>query len=142
MDRQRARRGKVIALLAVLALMINLPVLDGWRRDRQLAAEGVDRTARVVEHSSKGGRPVLRYALEGSDTTYDVVMQQGAWEEAVNSGEVGVRVLPDAPMVRAVEGEASSHLALWLTLLGDLALLGFALLLWRSARYGRRRFTM
>ena len=142
MDKETWRRGKVLALLVVLLLMINLPLVDGWRRDRQLSADGADVVARVTDHAQEGERHLLTYELPERDGLspgpYPAVMEPAAWQEAVNSGEVTVRVLPDVPMARRVEGEQQSNLGLVLTPVGDAAVLAFALLLWRSGRYRRR----
>lgn len=122
------RRWTPTLLVVVAALLINLPVLHGLYLDRRLAAEGVHRVAPVEAHREAGGGHLLRYALDGASFTADV--EEDVFEQAVRTGEVGVRVLLDDPGTHRVDGAVSSRLGLVVTLAADAALALMLYLLW------------
>lgn len=109
--------------------MINLPVLHGLYLDQRLSAAGADRVASVEAHREAGGGHYLQYAVDGSSYTANV--EADVYEQAVRTGEVGVRVLPGDPGVHRVDGEVASRLGLVLTLTVDAALALVVFVLWR-----------
>ena len=67
-------------------------------------------------------------------------VSKSTYDEAVASGHVTVRVLPDSPATFEVEGQSTNGLVLALTLVVDAILLGVGVLAWRfGGSLGRRR---
>ncbi|MDN4161236.1 hypothetical protein [Nocardioides abyssi] len=130
---RRPRRVPVLPVVLVAAL-VNLPVLHGVVLDRQLAADGVDRSVRVEAHREAGGRHLLDYVVAGSGYVADV--EEDVYEAAVRTGEVEVRLLPDEPSTHRVAGEVRSRVGLVVVLLTDAALVLMLGLLWHFR--GRR----
>ncbi len=134
----RSRRG-TLWLLVLLAAVVNLPLAHSTWLESRVARDGVDVTAEVVDQQVQ--RPdddpayVLVFALPGDldpgRTPYRVVVDRATYDAAVAAGVLDVRVLPDRPSAYAVPGQVPSRVALWVTLLADLALLGLVVLVWR-----------
>lgn len=137
----RSRRGALLSIL-LLAVVVNLPLAHGaWQR-AQLARDGVEVSALVLDDASPDGVLAVRLPAEvaGTPVTEAEREQQVAvgaetYEAALAAGGVGVRVLPDRPRVLAVVEEPSgtSGVLLGVTLLADLFLVVAALLAWRFA---------
>lgn len=133
-------RGRGLAL-ALVALVVNLPLLQGWWADRQLAAEGVEVRAELVEAVVVGegddARPVVAFRLprqvDERESAWAVEVDRATFEEAEVSGLVEVRVLPGRPSVFEAEGEVRSPVGLVLTLAVD-ALLAVVVLAARRRR--------
>ncbi|MBC9732326.1 hypothetical protein [Nocardioides marmotae] len=123
------RRWTPTLLVVVVALMINLPVVHGFYLDQRLSASGVEQVARVEAHREAGGGHFLQYAVDG--TSYTANVEQDVYEDAVRTGEIGVRVLPGDSGVHRVDGEVTSRLGLVITLAADAALALMLYLLWR-----------
>jgi hypothetical protein len=142
----RSRRGGIL-LLVLLALVINLPVGHGAWIDRQLDRNGVDVTATLVDHGTLPPDDDPKYFLDfrypeeidPDGRPWSVGVSKAAYDEAVASEQVEVRMLPDEPARFRVEGQETSGLVLGLTLFADAVLLGMALLTWRFGGLGRRR---
>ena len=140
----RSRR-RTLWLLVLLAVVVNLPLAHSTWLERGVARDGVDVTAEVVDQRVQ--RPdddpayVLVFALPGDldpgRTPYRVEVDRATYDAAVAAGRLEVRVLPGRPSAYAVPGQVPSRVALWVTLLADLALLGLVVLIWRFGG-GRR----
>lgn len=126
------RRGRWLATVLV-ALVVNLPVVQGWWADRQLAADGVTVRAEVVDSvlldSRQEARPVVAFELprpEGdgraAGTRWAVEVDETTYDEAQETGLLEVRVLPGRPGVFEVPGAVRSHVGLVLTLAVDAVL--------------------
>lgn len=123
-------RGRWLAL-ALVALVVNLPVLQGWWADRQLAADGVEVRAEVVEAVVLGegddARPVVAFRLprrvDEAQSAWAVEVDRATFDDAERSGLAEVRVLPGRPSVFEVVGEVRSRVGLVLTLAVDVVLL-------------------
>lgn len=140
--RRRWRRIKIGLLVLVLLAMINLPMLDGWLKERTLASEGVDVSATVTGHEiDEHDRYLVEYSIPpGHDLEegpYWASLTRSEYAEAVEAGSLDVRLIPGNPVVRSVEGEVTSRLGLLLTLAANLALLLIVLGVWVLLR--RRR---
>lgn len=123
------RRWTPTLLVVVVALMINLPLVHGLYLDARLSSGGAERVAAVEAHREAGGGHFLQYAVDGSSYTANVDAE--VYEQAVRTGEVGVRVLPGDTSVHRVDGEVRSRLGLVITLAADAALALMLYLLWR-----------
>ncbi|MDN4172136.1 hypothetical protein QWY28_04205 [Nocardioides sp. SOB77] len=123
------RRWTPTLLVVVVALMINLPVLHGLYLDQRLSSSGVEGIARVEANREAGGGHFLKYVVDGSSFTTNV--EEDVYDQAVRTGEVGVRMLPGDASVHRVDGEVVSRAGLVVTLVADAALALMLLLLWR-----------
>jgi hypothetical protein len=140
-------RIRTLLILVLLAVVINLPIAHGAWTDSQLDHDGIDVTATVVDHGTLPPEDDPKYFL---DFTYpeeidpeggqwSVGVSEATYDEAVASGTLEVRVLPDSPSRFRVEGQDTSNLVLGLTIFADLILLGIAALTWRfGGTLGRR----
>jgi hypothetical protein len=141
-------RGGGILLLVLLALVINLPIAHGAWTDSRLDRDGVDVTAIVVDHGTLPPEDDPKYFLDfrypedidPDGGEWSVGVSHAAYDEAVASERVEVRVLPDSPATFRVEGQETSGLILGLTLFADAILAALILLTWRfGGSLGRRR---
>jgi hypothetical protein len=138
-----SRRSKGTLLVVLLVLMINFPILHStwtsWRVDNS----GTDVTVPVTQHDVLTPEDDPHYMLafrfpqdiDRDQSTWTAEVEKSAYDEAVASGDVDVRVLEGNPAAYEVEGEVRSWLGLVTTLVADAILVLVALLLWR---YGRR----
>ncbi|NYG54246.1 hypothetical protein [Nocardioides perillae] len=138
------RRGRWFAFVLV-ALVVNLPVVQGWRADRQLEREGVAVRAEVVDSvlldSDAEARPVVAFELPptGDDeraagTRWAVEVDEPTYDRALRDGAIDVRVLPGRPGVFEVPGAVGSRVGLVLTLVVDAVLVGILVALRRRRR--------
>lgn len=143
----KSRRGGLL-LLVLLALVINLPVGHGIWTNRQLDRDGVDVSATVVDHGTMPPKDDPKYfvdfrfpeSIDPEGREWSVGVGRAAYDEAVATRRIEVRVLPDSPAKFRVEGERTSGLVLGLTLFADAVLLAMMVLTWRYAgSFGRRR---
>ena len=140
-------RLRTLLLLALLAVVINLPVAHGAWTDGKLDRDGIDVTATVVDHGTLPPKDDPKYYVEfrypedvdPDGGTWPVGVSRTTYDDAVASETLEVRVLPDSPSRFRVEGQDTSNLVLGLTGFADLVLLGFAALSWRFAGTIRRR---
>ena len=135
------RRSRHLLVLVPAAVLINLPLLHGTWTDVRVDRSGVDVTATVVDHRAADGQHLLSFRLpakvDPDGRTWSADVDSDAYAQAVDSGEVIVRVVEDDPAAHRVVGQVSSSALLVITLLADMLLVAAALLVWRSG--GRRR---
>lgn len=132
---RRARRSRFVGVWVVAAVLVNLPLVHStWTKNR-IERDGVDVTVAVTDHGMAGDWNYLTFRLpedvDPAQETRQVEVDDAAYDAAVASGEVEVRVLPDDPAQLRVDGEPGNGVLVVLTLLVDLVLLTVALLLWR-----------
>lgn len=137
MSQRRARR--FVVSMALIALLVNLPLLTMVLDARRLSSDGVLVDASLVEVSSRsGGDPWVSFRLDR-----DVDPEQTLWaarvtrqtaEEAEASGVLPVRVLPDRPSVHRVQGQVRGYAGLLTTLVVDGVLVLVAVWWWRARR--------
>jgi hypothetical protein len=140
-------RLRSLLVLALLAVVINLPIAHGAWVDSQLDRDGIDVTATVVDHGTLPPKDDPKYFLDfrypeeidPDGGEWSVGVSRATYDEAVASEQLEVRVLPDSPARFRVEGQQTSSLVLVLTIFADVILVGFALLTWRfGGSIGRR----
>lgn len=135
---RRARRSQFVGVLAVAAVLVNLPLVHSTWTTNRIQRDGVEVTATVTDHRAAGDGNVVQFELpadvDPAQATRQVQVDDATYDEAVASGELAVTVLPGDPEQLVVEGEAGNGVLLVLTLLVDLLLLLVALLLWRVGR--------
>lgn len=130
-------------MLLLLVALINLPLVHSTWTRWQVGRSGTDVTATLVEdratETSGGDRYLVAFRFpEEIDPDQDVwpaEVDQSAYDDAVASGEVRVRVLENRPAAYEVAGQVRSWAGLVVTLLADLFLAMMVLLFWF---FGRR----
>jgi hypothetical protein len=131
-------KGKFL-LVALVVVMINLPFVHSTWQEHRIDQDGADVTATVTDHDAAGDELVVTFEVPdsadqpGFDGT--VRLDQAAYDDAVATGEVQVRVLPGSTTVWRVDGEARSNIGLGITIVADVFLLVLVLLL---LRFGSR----
>ena len=137
----RGGRGTV-AVLLLLAVVVNLPFLhQAWQRHR-LAQDGRDVTAEVtatdVLRAQSDPLYVIRFRLpddvDPARQTWPAEVDRATYDRARSQGRIGVRVLPDRPSAQQVDGERTGSLGYVIIGVVDAIVLVIGLLLW-----GRRR---
>ena len=131
-------RGRIL-LVALVVVMINLPFVHSTWQNHRLEQDGVELLAAVTDHDEGDGRRLVTFAVAGRGDqpgfAGTVRVDQPAYDAAVQSGQVRVRVLPGSTTVWQVEGESQGSLGLVITLVADAFLLILVLLL---LRFGSR----
>jgi hypothetical protein len=124
-----------VLLVALVVVMINLPFVHSTWQDHRIDRDGVDVTAAVTDHDEDGGRQLVRFEVDetGDQPGFGgtVRLDDAAYDDAVASGQVDVRVLPGSTTVWRVVGESRSNVGLLITVVADLFLLVLVLLLLR-----------
>lgn len=140
-------RIRTLLLMVLLAVVINLPIAHSTWSDAQLDRTGIDVTAVVVDHGTLPPKDDPRFFIDfrypeevdPAGDAWSVGVSRSTYDQAVTSGTLEVRVLPERPSRFRVEGQDTSNLILGLTLFADLILLGLAILTWRfGGTLGRR----
>lgn len=138
------RRPALVLALAFVAALINLPLLHHVWTDYRLDTSGVATDADVVEvEAIPPDAPDQQYLVtfrlprDADPERREFVAEVGrtAYDGARSRGTVAVEYLPGSPQAHRVEGAVTRRLGLWMTLLGDAALLVMAGLV---LRFGRR----
>lgn len=141
----RGGRGSV-ALLLLLAVVVNLPLLHQAWQHRQLDRDGLDVTAEVTDTDvlrpdSADPVYVLRFRLpesvDPSGQTWPADVDRSTYEAAEQSKRIEVRVQPGEPGNQEVAGATRSALGYVVIGVVDVIVLALGLLLWAHAR--RRR---
>jgi hypothetical protein len=131
----RLRHRGVLVVLLLLAV-VNLPFLHGAWVDRQIDRDGVEVTATVTDtrESGDGGLVELRFdeTTDPEQRSWTAALEADAFEQAVDSGSVDVRVVPGSPNRYRVDGQQGAAVLVALTVFADVVLLlALALLLRR-----------
>lgn len=135
--------GAKALLIVVLLVMINFPVLHSDWIERRIAQDGADVVAavtdeRVLSPDTDDAQYFLFFELPATvdpdRSTWDARVDAATYDEAVRTGELAVRVLPDDPAAYAVEGQQRGSFGLWMTLFADLILLAVVVLMIRYRR--------
>jgi hypothetical protein len=138
-------RTKQIIWLVLLVLVVNLPLLHSTLNRWQVQRSGTEVTATVVDSAVLGDDDEPAYwigyrlpqAVDPGRTVWSRELEKSAYDDAVASGRVTVRVLDDERATAQVEGQVVSRAGLVATLVADLLILGFLWVLRRYGRYGR-----
>jgi hypothetical protein len=135
-----ARTRRVIFVVAML-LVLTFPLVASLITRARLERSGVDVTATVVETSRKGDDGYLvafrlPEEIDHDQHDYAAKVDRAAYEKAVASKEIRVRVLEDRPAAHRVEGQIDSKAPYVFMIVADVIVLGVGIL-W--IRKGRRR---
>jgi hypothetical protein len=135
------RRTRYLLVLVLAAVLVNLPLVHSTWTDQRVQRSGIDVQATVDEHQSIGGQHLVTFtfpeSIDPDQRTWQADLDPTAYDRAVASGELTVRVLESDPSAYAAEGQVESNAVLVMTLVADVVLLLSALLLWWVG--GRRR---
>lgn len=133
-------RRRAAFLVVLLAVVVNLPLVHSWYQDQRIASSGADVTATVVDDRVLAGDEFwLSFTfpedVDPDQRTWQAQVSEEAYDDAVASGEITVRVVEDDPSAYRAEGTVDSYVPLVITLVADLILVLVVLLL---LRYGGR----
>lgn len=139
---QRKRR---IVLVLLLVAFINLPIVHSTWTRWKVERSGTDVTAQVVDDrvTRNGGEDRYWLAftfpeeIDPDQEVWPAEVEESVYDDAVASGEVGVRVLEDQPSAYEADGQVRHGFGLLVTVLADLILLTIVALLWYFGRRGR-----
>jgi hypothetical protein len=130
---------KNVLLVGLVVVMINLPFVHSSWQQHRIDEDGVDVAASVIDHERKDGGLFVTFAVTKAEHrpafTGEVRVDRAAYDDAVATGQVTVRVIPGSATVWRVEGGTRSRLGLVITVVADAFLLVLVLLL---VRYGGR----
>lgn len=126
-------------LLILIAVMINLPLVQSRYTSWRVEHSGVDVTGQVTGSGVLSPKDEPHYVLEFTlpdeidpdQTRWSAEVDRATYERATESKEIDVRVLPDRPVAHTVEGQVKHNLGLVVTLAADLVLLALVVLLRR-----------
>lgn len=132
-------RTKGRLLVVVVVLLVNLPLLQATWTNFRVDRFGTDVTATVTDERVLTPGADAQHFLEFTfpaevdpdQNGWTVRVDRATYDEAVRSGELEVRVLPDQPSAYAVDGEVPSRFGLVSTIIADVLLLVLLLLLSR-----------
>jgi hypothetical protein len=129
------RRIRTWLLLVLLVVVVNLPLVHSTWTSSRIDGGGVDVTAEVTGNEVRDGGHWIEFTfpddIDPDQRTWSAELDEAAYDAAVASGEVGVRVLEDQPSAYRVDGAVEGHGVLVVTLTVDGLLLIALLLLWR-----------
>lgn len=140
MARRLTHRRSAVVLVVLAAVVINLPIAHStwyaWRLDRN----GVETEATVVDTHrvppDGGDKYVVEFRfvreLDPSQEVWFAQVDEATYDSARTDETVEARMLPERPGTYEVDGQQQSALPWVITLLGDVMLLGVALLYWRT----------
>lgn len=131
-------------LVGLLVLLVNLPLLHSTWVDRRVQGSGIDVTATVVDDRVVAGQEywvsfTFPEDVDPDQKAWDAQVDEEAYDDAVASGQIRVRVLDGDPSAYRAEGAVQSRVPLVITLVADLILLVVLLLLFRYGGRGRVR---
>ena len=132
-------------MLGLVVLMINLPLVHSTWTRWQVERNGTDVTATLVDDDVLGSDDDPAYwisytlpaEIDPDQQEWAREVDKAAYDAAVASGTVTVRVLDGNPVTSRAEGQVVGSAGLVATLIADLLLAAFLLVLWRFGRYGR-----
>jgi hypothetical protein len=133
-----------IVVVLVLVVVINLPLVGSTIQGWQVDSSGKHVVAALTKYQTLGSEDDPKYwlafrfdkSVDPAQQTWIAQVDQRHYEQAVSTHQVQVRVLPEHPSAYRVAGQVHGRVGLIVTLLSDLALLGFVLL---GRRYGKAR---
>ncbi|MFJ9313529.1 hypothetical protein ACIRN4_04995 [Pimelobacter simplex] len=141
----RGGRGSV-AVLLLLAVVVNLPLLHQAWQHRQLDRDGRDVTAEVTDADvlrADSADPVyvvrfrLPESVDPTGQTWPADVDRATYDHAERTHELAVRVLPGKPGTQQVAGATGSSLGYVVIGIVDAIVLALGLLLWAHRRRGR-----
>ena len=125
-----------VALIAFIAFVINFPLLHSTYLRWQIERSGVDVVAEVTQTREVDGDLLVVFTVPGDGRREEVEnavaeVDEATYEEAEETLQLDVRVLPDNGGAFIVEGQVTSRAGLFITLLADLFLVAMIVLAMR-----------
>lgn len=138
----RGRLGRRSWAVIILAVLVNLPLVTSTIQGWQVAHSGTTVQARLTNSkvltSDKDPAYFVAFqfdqAIDPDHGTWPAQVDRAHYQQAQRTHQVEVRVLPGHPSVYRAAGQVRGYFGLIVTLVADVALLGFVLL---ARRYGR-----
>lgn len=138
-------RTKSVVWLVLLVFLINFPLVQSALTRRDVERSGADVTATLVDHEVLGTSDDPQYwisyrlptSIDPDQDVWPRELERSAYDEVVAAGRLTVRAIEGEPVSVRVPGQVVSRAGLVATLVADLLVLGFVLVLWRFGRYGR-----
>ena len=123
-----------VVLIAFIAFVINFPLLHSTYLRWQIERSGVDVVAEVTETREVDGDLLVVFTVPGDGRREEVEnavaeVDEATYEEAEETLQLDVRVLPDNGGAFIVEGQVTSRAGLFITLLADLFLVAMVVLM-------------
>lgn len=136
-------RTRIIVVL-VLVAVINLPLVGSTIQGWQIDSSGRNVVASLTDDEILGSNDDPTYwlkfrfdkSIDPGQQDWIAQVDRAHYEQAQSTRQVRARVLPQQPSAYRVAGQVHGKVGLVVTLLADLALLGFVLL---GRRYGKVR---
>jgi hypothetical protein len=136
------RRTRRILIVVVALLVINVPYVVYRYQFHRVSTDGIQVTATVVSSAEAGNDVLLELrfptSVDPDQKSRRARVDATAGQQAVQSGEVDVRVLEGHPDVFTLEGQHRGHGAAILTFGSDAVILLLILLSWRLGGRIRR----
>ena len=132
-----------ILVVVLLVAIINLPLIGSTLQNWQVDSSGKNVVASLTNYETLGSEDDPTYwlafrfdeSVDPKQQTWLAQVDRAHYEQAQSTRQVEVRVVPKHPSAYRVAGQVRGKVGLVVTLLADLALLGFVLL---SRRYGKK----
>ena len=139
-----SRNAKSLLLVALVALLVNLPLVHSTWTSWRVARSGVDVTAVVTDTGKvRDGVYLVEFRmprdLDPEQRLWTAEVDEATYDDAVAAEQVEVRVLPDQPAAYEVDGEVTNRLWVVILVFVDLLLLLVAGLVWRFGGRGLGR---
>ena len=133
-----------ILVVVVLIAVINLPLVGSTIQGWQVDSSGKNVVASLTDYETLGSADDPTYwvkftfdkSVDPQQRPWIAQVDQAHYEQARSTRQVRVRVVPKHPSSYRAAGQVHGKVGLVVTLLADLALLGFVLL---ARRYGKVR---
>ena len=133
-----------IFLVLILVVVINLPLVGSTIQGWQVEKSGKPTVASLTNYEKLGSDDDPKYwlafvfdkSVDKKQQTWIAQVDRATYERAQSTHQVQARVVPGHPSSYRVDGQVRGKVGLVVTILADLALLGFVLL---AFRYGRKR---
>ncbi|MBO9522793.1 MAG: hypothetical protein J7518_14770 [Nocardioidaceae bacterium] len=126
-------------LLLLVVVLVNLPAAHEKWTDHELASKGRDVVATVLDGRRTAGSNLVDYRLprdvDPRQRTFSAALERDAYDRALRTKRLDVRVLPGKPGSNRPAGESGNPLFLVVALGADALLLVVLALAW----YRRRR---
>ena len=130
------RRWTTFVLLGFIAFVVNFPLAHSRYLDWQLEKRGVEVVAEVTDTRAVADGFLVQFTIPADGRRAEFVgavveVDELTYDNAVETDEISVRVLPDNGGVFEAEGQKKTSIGLVITLLADLFLLAVVVLAWR-----------
>jgi hypothetical protein len=126
-------------LILLVVVLVNLPAAHEKWTDHEVAEQGRDVEAVVVDARSTGGRNLVDYTLpeklDPDVTVFSAAVDDATYRLAVETDRLAVRAVPGKPGANRPDGQVHNPLFLVAALSADVIFVLVALL----ARHRRRR---